>query len=140
MAKKKAAVREASQRFYAALNQMANGDASAMADVLSTKRKVTTMHPIGGRDVGWEAVRSSFDQVADVAADGKIELHDQMIRVSGPMAYETGVEKGQFTFAGEPVSFEIRVTNVYQREGGEWKMVHHHTDTSEAMLDRLSRM
>ena len=72
MAKKKAAVQKASQKFYAALNQMANGDGSAMADIWSNKKKVTTMHPIGGRDVGWEAVGSSFDQVADVAADGNI--------------------------------------------------------------------
>jgi ketosteroid isomerase-like protein len=140
MAKKKEAVREASRRFYAALNQMANGDSSAMADIWSTKKKVTAMHPVGARDVGWDAVDASFAQVAQAAADGAVELRDQMIRVGGNMAYETGVEKGHFTFAGELVSFEIRVTNVYQREAGEWKMVHHHTDLSSEMLDRLSRM
>ncbi|HYU19986.1 MAG TPA: nuclear transport factor 2 family protein [Chloroflexota bacterium] len=33
-----------------------------------------------------------------------------------------------------------RVTNIYRREGGEWKMVHHHTDVSPAMNDLLSRL
>lgn len=35
---------------------------------------------------------------------------------------------------------EHRVTNIYQREAGAWKIVHHHTDTSAAMLEILSRL
>lgn len=46
-------VREASKRFYAALNSMANGNVSPMADIWSHNASVTTMHPIGGREVGW---------------------------------------------------------------------------------------
>jgi hypothetical protein len=29
------------------------------------------------------------------------------------------------------------VTNIYRREGGGWKMVHHHTDVSPAMVEAL---
>lgn len=133
-------VRKASRQFYAALNQMANGDSGAMADVWSHSATVTTMHPIGGREVGWDAVRASFEQVAKMASDGKIELKDQLIRVAGDVAYEMGVEQGQLTLAGHQAALEHRVTNVYQRQAGAWKMVHHHTDTSPAMLDILSRL
>ncbi len=133
-------VRAASKQFYAGLNRMANGDAGSLADIWSHAATVTTMHPIGGREVGWDAVRTSFEQVARAASDGSIEIHDQLIHVAGDVAYEVGVERGQFKLAGEPVTIEHRVTNIYRREGGGWKMIHHHTDTSPAMLEVLGRL
>src|SRR5687767_12729309 len=133
-------VRNASKQFYAGLNRMANGDAASLADIWSHNAAVTVMHPIGGRQVGWEAVKASFDQVAQLASDGKIELKDQLIHLAGDLAYEVGIEQGQATLAGQPVTLEYRVTNIYQREAGVWKMIHHHTDTSPAMLDVLSRL
>lgn len=133
-------VQKASQQFYAALNRMANGDARPMAEVWSHGATVTAMHPIGGRQVGWDGVRSSFDKVAQLASGGKVELKDQLIHVSGDLAYEVGVEQGQLKLSGHPVNIEHRVTNVYQREAGGWKMIHHHTDTSPAMLDVLRKL
>jgi ketosteroid isomerase-like protein len=133
-------VRKASEQFYAALNHMANGDPSSMADIWSHSATVTTMHPIGGREVGWDQVKGPWGQVAQMASGGQIELNDQIIQVSGDMAYEVGTEQGQFTFAGEQVSIGQRVTNVYRREAGGWKIVHHHADISPAMLDVLSRL
>ncbi|WP_227134202.1 nuclear transport factor 2 family protein [Halorubellus salinus] len=62
-------VRAAFDRFYGALEAMANGDASAMADVWSHDDDVTTMHPIGGREEGWEAVEGSWDGVAAASTD-----------------------------------------------------------------------
>ena len=50
-------VRAASQQFYAALNSAANGDAGPMAAIWSQGTDVTTMHPIGGRQIGWDQVR-----------------------------------------------------------------------------------
>lgn len=133
-------VRLAWQSFYAALNRMANGDAGSLADIWSHGRDVTAMHPIGGRQVGWDAVRTSFEQVAQAASDGKLELHDQLIHVAGDVAYEVGIERGRFKLGGHPVSIDHRVTNIYQRQAEGWRMIHHHTDTSPAMLDVLGRL
>ena len=133
-------ISKASKQFYAGLNRMANGDAGLLADIWSHSSAVTAMHPIGGRQVGWDAVRASFEQVAQLASDGKIELKDQLIHVAGDVAYEVGVEHGQLKLAGQKVIIEHRVTNIYQRETGAWKMIHHHTDTSPAMLDVLRRL
>lgn len=135
-----AEVRSASEQFYSALNKMANGDAGPLAGIWANSPEVTTMHPIGGREVGWEAVRASFEGVADNAADGTIELSDQIIHRVGDLAYELGVERGRFTLAGHPVDIEHRVTNVYRREGGTWKIVHHHTDLSTSMLEVLKQL
>lgn len=133
-------VRKASEQFYAALNRMANGDAGPLADVWSHSAAVTTMHPIGGRQVGWDTVRESWEQVARLASEGRVKLGDQIVQVAGDVAYELGVERGQLKLAGQQVTIEHRVTNIYRREAEGWKIVHHHTDVSPAMLDVLSRL
>ena len=133
-------VRKASEQFYAALNSMVNGDAGPLADIWSHKAAVTTMHPIGGLEVGWDKVSKSWQQVAQVFSEGQVNLSDQIIQVAGDMAYELGVEHGQAKLAGQPVTIEHRVTNIYRRETGGWKVVHHHTDLSPAMLDVLKRV
>ena len=133
-------VRKASAQFYAALNSMMVGDAAPLADVWSHSADVSTMHPIGGRETGWSEVRGSFEQVAGLASGGHAELRDQTIHVTGDLAYEVGVEQGQATLAGENIAIEQRVTNVYRREAGEWKLAHHHTDLSPAMLALLARL
>lgn len=132
-------IRQASKQFYAALNRMANGDAGPMADIWSHGPTVTALHPIGGRNVGWDAVSASFAKVAQIASDGLIELKDQLFHVSGDVACEVGVERGQLKLAGKQVAIEHRVTNIYRREDGAWKMIHHHTDASPAMLEVLGR-
>lgn len=63
-----------------------------------------------------------------------------MIQVGTDLAYEVGIEQGEMTLAGERASFSHRVTNIYRREDGAWKMVHHHTDLSPEMIDLLSRL
>ncbi len=133
-------VKGASEKFYAALNRMTLGDASGLADIWSHSETVTTMHPIGGEQVGWTAVKESFEQVAGLASDGHVELADQVIHSGGELAYELGSERGQFTLAGETVHVDHRVTNIYRREAGGWKIVHHHTDLSPAMLAVLERL
>jgi len=133
-------VRAASTQFYAALNRMTDGDASSMADVWSHEGYVTTMHPIGGRETGWDEVRGSFDGVAELASGGRVELREQRVQVVGDLAYEVGIESGQATIAGERLAIEQRVTNVYRRENGTWRMVHHHSDISPAMVDMLRRL
>jgi len=133
-------IRQASKQFYTALNRMVNGDAKALADIWSHGAAVTAMHPIGGRSLGWDAVRTSFEEVAQLASDGKVELKDQLVQVAGDVAYEVGIEQGRLKLAGQQVTIEHRVTNIYQRQAGAWKIIHHHTDTSPAMLDVLSRL
>src|SRR5215469_5870892 len=133
-------VRAASEKFYSALNRMLNGDAGPLGDIWSHSATVTTMHPTGGREVGWDEVRGSWEQIAKLAPQGQVKLSDQFIQVAGDLAYELGVEHGQFTLDGQPVTADIRVTNIYRRESGAWKIVHHHTDTAQSMIDMLRRL
>lgn len=133
-------IRKASEHLYDALSHMLNGDSCLMDSIWSHKTEVTTMHPVGGREIGWDKVREKWDQLAGLSSDGNIKLRDQLIRVEGDIAYEVGTEQGQAKISGQQVSMEHRVTNIYRREAGKWKVVHHHADISPAMMDILGRL
>ena len=49
--------------------------------------------------------------------------------VSGDLAYTVGYEHTSASWNGVPLKpYSLRVTHVYRRENGEWKIVHRHAD------------
>ena len=131
-------IRQASEQFYEALNRMLNGDLEPMMEVWSHGSDVATMHPLGGRETGWEEVRANWEQVAQGFSDGQVSLEDLVVvPLSEDVAYTLGTEHGQATLGEESVSIDWRVTNIYRREEGEWKMVLHHTDVSPELVEVL---
>ena len=49
--------------------------------------------------------------------------------VAGDMAYTVGLEHTTASVDGQPRSYTLRATQVYRREGREWKVAHRHGDT-----------
>jgi ketosteroid isomerase-like protein len=45
------------------------------------------------------------------------------------MAYTAGLEHTTVSINGKPGSYTLRATQVYRREGDEWKVAHRHADT-----------
>jgi ketosteroid isomerase-like protein len=119
-------VRKASEQFYTALTRMANGDAGLMAEIWLHNETATVMHPIGGLEVGWKAIKKSFDELAELATAGEITLEDQHIHILGDVSYEVGIEVGQMEFVRQLINIEHRITNIYYKKGGAWKIIHHH--------------
>jgi ketosteroid isomerase-like protein len=85
----------------------------------------------GGAKSGWDElsrifrwVASTFSEVSDFRFD--VEVAD----VSGDLAYTVGYERFTGSIHGRPVApVTVRVTHVYRREDGEWKIVHRHGDS-----------
>ncbi|MCA8880671.1 MAG: nuclear transport factor 2 family protein [Rhodobacteraceae bacterium] len=128
-------VRTASRRFYEALNRMIRGEADTMAGAWAQEATSGAMHPIGGHDQGWEAVRTAFNMVGSLAGGGEVRLENQAILAGEDMACETGREVGSAILAGRNIAIDHRVTNVYRRgKDGVWRIVHHHTDEAPAMV------
>src|SRR5688500_10233499 len=122
-------IRQASEQFYAALNRELNGDPEPMVEVWSHGSDVASMHPLGGRQLGWEQVRDSWEQAASAFSDGQVSLNDLVVvPIADDAVYTLGTEQGQAKVGGESIRVDRRVTNIYRREGGSWKMVHHHAD------------
>jgi ketosteroid isomerase-like protein len=57
--------------------------------------------------------------------------------VVGDMAYTVGFEHSSASVDGLPRTYVLRATQVYRREGGEWKVAHRHGDT--VMPDETER-
>jgi len=134
-------VREASKQNSVAMNLMVNGDASKLASVWSHSATLTTLHPIGTGDVGnWDAIKGAYEGFAQLASDGSFELKDHSIHVLGDVAYEIGTEHVSGKLGGHPYSLASRVTNIYRREADGWKMVHHHSEVSPALLEVLQKL
>ena len=49
--------------------------------------------------------------------------------VVGDMAYTAGFEHTSASVDGEPRTYTLRVTQIYRREDGEWRVAHRHGDT-----------
>lgn len=49
--------------------------------------------------------------------------------VAGDMAYTAGLEHTSASVDGEPRTYTLRATQVYRREGGQWRVAHRHADT-----------
>ena len=129
-------IRQASEQFYEALNRMINGDPEPMMEVWSHGSDVATMHPLGGRETGWEEVRASWEQVAQGFSDGQVSIEDLVVvPLADDVAYTLGTEHGQASLGDERVGIDWRVTNIYRRDEGEWKVVHHHTDVSPELVE-----
>jgi ketosteroid isomerase-like protein len=123
-----------SERFYEALNQLVQGNPAPMFEVWSHAPDVSTMHSLGGREIGWEQVQQGWEQASQGLARGKAEIGRitvvdlVLVPLDEGQAYTLGTEHVDVTVGGRHVSFQGRVTNVYRREDGEWKMIHRHVD------------
>ena len=96
------------------------------------------MHPLDGINLGREEVRAGWEQAAQAMSEGQVSLDNSVVvPIAGDVAYTLGTEQGQVNVGGEPLRVGWRATNIFRREGGEWKMVHHHTDVSPAMVEAL---
>ena len=131
-------VRQASEQFYAALNRTLDVDSSPMEEIWSHSSDVSGMHPFGGRMLGWEEVRDSWEQAAQAFSGGQVALDEiAVVPISEDAAYTLGTEHGQASIGEETVGIDWRVTNIYRRESDGWKIVHHHTDFSQEVAQAL---
>jgi len=124
------AVRDASAQFYVALNTMFTGDAAPMEAVWSHADDVTYMGPGGESLIGWAPIRDSWRKTAAMKLGGKVEPSGLHITLGQDMAVVTLTEVGENTNTDmEAQQVSIRATNVFRKEDGAWKMIHHHTDS-----------
>jgi ketosteroid isomerase-like protein len=123
------AVRDAAARFYVALNALFRGDVGPMTQVWSHADDVTYMGPGGGFEVGWPQVRANWEAQAAKHLGGEVKPVAMRILAGQELAVVQNYEQGENTNAGgKPAPVSIRATHVFRKEGGQWKMIGHHTD------------
>jgi hypothetical protein len=135
-------VRRASDQFYTALNQMlSEGDPGPVMAVWSQGQHGSTMHPIGGREVGRDQILAAWKQAGSAFSEGRAAVDDLVVvPLTEDVAYTIGTERFEGKVGGEPIRGEWRATNIYGREDGGWKIMHHHTDGSPELQELLRRL
>jgi ketosteroid isomerase-like protein len=87
---------------------------------------------------GWEQLSADFATVASwFSGSRKYDYEVVAAGASGDLAYTVGYEHNVVTTRGELRTYTLRVTHVYRREDGEWKIVHRHADTPPADIATL---
>jgi ketosteroid isomerase-like protein len=106
-----------------------NGDVTQRLDMWSQQDPVTVFGALRGAN-GWDEVSQSFRWVASRFSNCTAYNFDLVAAgVSGDLAYTVGYERCSRSWDGGPVeSTTLRVTHVYRRDNGEWKVVHRHAD------------
>ena len=107
-----------------------NGDVVPRLSTWSHLDPVTLFGAAVPLRTGWPELRGVFDWLAAtfVACDS-YDFELVAAGASGDLAYTVGFERYRArTAAGVEVDNTLRVTHVYRREAGGWKIVHRHGD------------
>jgi len=138
-----ASAQQALERLHAAMVKVANGDVSAIKALYSHSNEATSFYGWGGYEKGWEAVSRRWDWAATQFQGGQVS-HETISQVLAPeLFYVTQIE----TFTRQHVAgvtgetgWSNRVTHVFARENGEWRLIHRHANRLEAQFDPAQKL
>jgi len=117
--------REAAARAYV------QGDSDPVDRISDGAGTATFFGPDGGVIKGGPAMRKSFKEGAShflPASTSELEILDS--GDDGDLGFWTGIQHATVRVKGkdEPVPYELRITEIFRREHGAWKLVHRHAD------------
>jgi len=108
------AVRAANRRFYEAFSAR---DVEALDELLARRAPSACIHPGWPPLVGRDEVLASWQGILGGGHAPAISFSDETVHVLGDTAFVVCIE--------HLPGGDLVATNVFVREDGEWKMVHH---------------
>jgi ketosteroid isomerase-like protein len=119
-------------RQAAAEEAMVLGDPEPRMALWSRNDPVSLLGAWGPNKTGWDELSRIFRWVAErLGSQINTDFHYdvEVAEVSGDMAYTVGYERFNTQVGDGPIEpYSVRVTHIYRRENGEWKIVHRHGD------------
>ena len=115
----------------AALDMIVKGNPEGYKALYSRAPDITLGNPFGGFARGWDQVVEQLERAASHYSAGETTGFETITQViSAELAYTVEIER--FTaMVGDlpdPTSVALRVTCIYRREAGNWRLVHRHAD------------
>jgi len=108
------------------------GNAAPLGRIVTHSSPATFFAPMGGYVQDADGVNSRYEHDAE-AFESDSDSHFEILHMaaSDGIAYWTGFQRASARMRGrsEPVSFNLRVTELFRREGGDWKLIHRHADS-----------
>ena len=117
-------------RLLRAEEAMHNGDPEPRLEMWSQNDPVSLLGAIGMVETGWDDLSKTFRWVAS-AFSNCTEYRFELVAAgaSGDLGYTVGYEHSTASRNGGPATPNtLRVTHVFRREDGEWRIVHRHGD------------
>lgn len=107
-----------------------NGDASPLERIATQEAPATFFGPGGGCENGVDAVLKAYRAGAAHFDSGQTNFEVISTEAGSDLAYVTGVQHATFTAKGkhEAQAMDLRITEIFRRENGQWKLVHRHAD------------
>ena len=122
-----------------------SGDAAPRIALWSRNDPVTVFGALLSK-TGWSEIAPVFEWLASRFSNCESFEYEVMAAgASGDLGYIAGIERTTASVGdGAPEPYALRVTAVFRREDGEWKVVHRHadplpdSDSARAQLGRLN--
>lgn len=108
-----------------------SGDGGPLAALVATGGDATFFAPRGGTEQDAAHVASVYARDVNAFLPGG-ESHFEILHMqaSDSLAYWVGIQHASARMRGqaEPVTFALRITELFRREGDAWKLIHRHAD------------
>jgi len=119
----RAAVLEANAAFYRAFESL---DLSRMEAVWLRVPYVKCVHPGWSLLVGWGPVMESWARIFAGTIGMRFTLTDVQVELAGDLAWVVLTENLESMQRDGKIAAHVQATNVFERRGGRWFVVHHH--------------
>jgi len=119
-----AEVIEVNDRFYRAFESL---DLTEMESAWAKEPYVGCVHPGWSLFIGWEAVRASWEAIFRNTVEIRFTIRDVQVHVEGTLAWLTCTEDILSETRGNIGVTSALATNIFERRGGRWLMIHHHS-------------
>jgi ketosteroid isomerase-like protein len=117
--------------YHWAGREITNGNPEVYKALYSRRDDVTVANPFGPPVRGWGEVSATLDRAALNYRDGEIVGVENVSKVITPdLACTVEIESYRARVGGaeELAPVSLRVTTLFRREDGVWKVVHRHAD------------
>ena len=110
------------------------GDAGPRIELWSHRNPVSLFAAVGPSVIGWSQLANTLPSVAARLKDGTdVRFEVVAHEVHGDIGWTAGFSRFAVSMDGQPVrDYVLRVTQIYRREGAEWKMTHEHSNFEPA--------
>ncbi|UZX02420.1 nuclear transport factor 2 family protein [Arthrobacter sp. CDRTa11] len=128
-------------RYHLAVPEITRGNPGPVKELYSRLDDVTLANPFGGIARGWAQVEARLDQASRNYHEGEMLGFDTITSYTArDTAYLVETEHFRARMAGAPMveEFALRVTSIFRREEGYWKLVHRHADPAAQPQSRRS--
>ena len=116
---------------HEALRKILNGDPSGYAALFADRDDITLGNPFGPFGKGREAVLKTLNNASTKYHDGSVVAVDRIAAYGNDTfvcIVEVEHDRAKLGASVDFSEFAARVTSVYEKIGGRWRLVHRHAD------------